>query len=99
MVSRNQPNIAAELDHGPRLWQFGRMTDVTALTQGSTLPSVKARRLIREAANVSQIEMAVAVGVSRWSILRWETDQSEPRGNNRRRYAGVLAALREVADG
>lgn len=71
---------------------------VEALVEGAMLPPVAARRAIRLAAGVGQEELARALGVSRWSVLRWERGRVEPRGESRRHYAGALRVMRGVAD-
>lgn len=73
------------------------MDKIENLLEGAVLPPVKARRAIRLAAGVGQGELAAYLGVSRWSLLRWEKEgRSDPQGDTRRRYAGALDALREA---
>ena len=60
------------------------------------LPSAKTRRAIRLAAGVSQSRMAEELGVHRLTFVRWESGEHEPRGENRERYAELLASLRQV---
>jgi DNA-binding XRE family transcriptional regulator len=74
------------------------MVDVAELTQGATLPPVASRRAIRLAAGVGQTELAEALGVSRWSLIRWETGQAEPMPDARRKYAGALRVLQGATD-
>jgi DNA-binding transcriptional regulator YiaG len=50
------------------------------------LPDPATRRALREKAGLSQIELADAIGVSRWEILRWERGQVRPTGAARDRY-------------
>ena len=69
---------------------------VEALRQGTTLPPVRARRAIREAAGIGQGELAAVLDVSRFSLWRWETGKAEPQGDVRRRYAGALRALQGI---
>lgn len=80
------------------LWHRGDMVEVAELAQGATLPPVAARRAIRLAAGVGQTELAEALGVSRWSLIRWETGRTEPMPEARRRYAGALRALQGATD-
>jgi DNA-binding XRE family transcriptional regulator len=61
------------------------------------LPSAKARRAIRVAADVSQGRMAAEVGVHRSTLIRWENGECVPRGEARERYAKLLAALQQVS--
>jgi len=59
-----------------------------------TLPTPAARRLLREAAELSLADIGVMVGATRSAVSRWERGERRPRGENRRRYAAVLADLR-----
>lgn len=61
------------------------------------LPAVKVRRAIRLAAGVSQVRMAAELGIHRLTFVRWEKGSIEPRGDNRERYARLLAELQQVA--
>ena len=60
------------------------------------LPPPAERRRIREAAGVSQREMAKALGTSWTSIQRWENG-SRPRGQEAA-YARLLEALRRLGE-
>ena len=59
------------------------------------LPSAEERRRIREAAGVSQRELALALGVSWTAVQRWENGAS-PRSRVEE-YATALAQLAEAA--
>lgn len=61
------------------------------------LPPAETRRAIRQAAGVSQLRMAAEVGVHRATLIRWEKDEQQPRGDARERYARLLNELSEVA--
>jgi DNA-binding XRE family transcriptional regulator len=61
------------------------------------LPPLKTRLAIRERAGVSQIRMATELGVHRTTFIRWESGAIEPRGENRQRYARLLADLQQAA--
>jgi DNA-binding transcriptional regulator YiaG len=61
------------------------------------LPAPPERRAIREAAGVTLAQVAVVVGVTRSAVSFWELGESEPRGENLRRYSDVLRVLREAA--
>jgi predicted transcriptional regulator len=75
-------------------------SDIGATVQGAVLPDPRVRRGIREAVGLTVSEVAALAGCSRWSVYRWEAGTAEPIGERRRRYAGVLSALREGrADG
>lgn len=75
----------------------GTMYDQTAAQiealMRATLPPVRARRAIRLAAGVSQVELAEVLGVSRWSVLRWEAGTHEPVGDTKRLYAEALRTM------
>jgi predicted transcriptional regulator len=62
------------------------------------LPDPRVRRLLREAAGVSQAELASVVGVSRPSVSRYETGSRNPRGRRLLAYLAALDRLRGVAD-
>jgi len=59
------------------------------------LPSAEERRRIREAAGVSQRELALALGVSWTAVQRWENG-ARPRSRVEE-YATALAQLAEAA--
>ncbi|MEJ7569984.1 MAG: helix-turn-helix domain-containing protein [Gaiellaceae bacterium] len=65
------------------------------LRERRQLPPADERRRIREAADVSQRELARALGVSWTAIQRWE-DGARPR-NHTVQYAEALAELRRFA--
>lgn len=53
-------------------------------------------REIREAARLTQLEVAAVVGTTVVSISRWETGARSPRGEPALRYARLLARLADV---
>jgi transcriptional regulator with XRE-family HTH domain len=53
-------------------------------------------KAVRQAARISQSELARNVGVSQASISRWEAGNRIPRGKAARRYAKVLRALEKA---
>lgn len=61
------------------------------------LPTPALRRALREAAGLSQQEMAEAVGASRAAVGYWENGQRCPRGALLDRYVEALNALQEEA--
>lgn len=61
------------------------------------LPPAAERRRIREAAGVSQHEMAKALGVSWTAIYRWETGSKPRQREHEVGYADLLAELKRVA--
>jgi len=100
MVTRTAVHRCADrVDEETAQWHHGGMEDVDALVQGTALPRAAARHLIRLSAGVGQAELARVLGVSRWSIRRWELGQNEPLGDTRRRYAAALHALRAAGEG
>ncbi len=73
------------------------MTLIDEVRARPQLPPVKVRRAIRLAADVSQMRMAAELGVHRITFIRWESGTYEPRGDNRERYAKLLAELQQVS--
>jgi len=72
-----------------------RATDLQLLTWMRGMPASE-RRLLRECANISRVELAAAVGVSRAGLTKWELDTScsrTPSGQPALRYARLLARL------
>jgi DNA-binding transcriptional regulator YiaG len=61
------------------------------------LPDPPVRRGIREAANLSQIDMARGLGVTATSVSRYEGGQREPRDPAvLRRYVAMLQQLMKL---
>lgn len=63
----------------------------------SSLPEPAERRSLREAAGLTQRELADAVGVDRTTIAHWESGRHTPNGKLLDSYLEALGALREVA--
>lgn len=61
------------------------------------LPPPAVARAIRDAAGVSQQQVADELGVNRVSVARWELGERVPRGELRLRYIDLLDELREAA--
>ncbi|AIS00091.1 helix-turn-helix domain-containing protein [Streptomyces glaucescens] len=61
------------------------------------LPPPKERRRLREAAALTQAQLASQVGVSRETVRAWESGRTSPRGRRRDAYARLLAQLAEPA--
>ncbi|MFF3489026.1 helix-turn-helix transcriptional regulator [Streptomyces sp. NPDC002701] len=57
------------------------------------LPGPGERARLRLAANLTQAEVAEAVGVNRVQVARWETGRAEPRQPHRWLYAQLLHDL------
>ena len=83
------------------MWPFrrtvGRMSfDVIErrLRARSELPEPRVRRALREAAGVSQADVAAAVGVSRQAVDHWESGTRYPRPKHLAAYLEVLRILR-----
>ncbi|MEU9603137.1 sigma factor-like helix-turn-helix DNA-binding protein [Streptomyces sp. NPDC048057] len=67
------------------------MTQSTAPSPETPLPTPKERRRLREALSLSEEQVANAVGVTKATVRAWETGRSDPRGRRREAYAKVLA--------
>ncbi|WP_327687334.1 helix-turn-helix transcriptional regulator [Streptomyces sp. NBC_00467] len=61
--------------------------------QSVRLPAPAARARLRQAASLTQAEVAEAIGVHRIQVVRWESGQAEPRNPHRRAYGRLLAGL------
>ena len=55
-------------------------------------------KALREAAGLTQFELAVKVGVTPTSVSAWERGQYEPRASQLRKLAGVLGVLMDDID-
>jgi len=64
-------------------------------TPATPLPPPKERRRLREAASLTQAQLATRVGVSRETVRAWETGRTTPRGRKREAYAKWLNDLAE----
>jgi transcriptional regulator with XRE-family HTH domain len=60
------------------------------------LPAPAQCRALREAAELTQQELADVLGVSKQTVSYWETGARSPRGARLYRYAEALNALREA---
>ncbi|MEU4494471.1 helix-turn-helix domain-containing protein [Streptomyces sp. NPDC023998] len=74
------------------------MTQSTARSATSPLPSPEERRRLREASAVSEQEVATAIGVTPATVRSWETGRTNPRGRKREAYAKLLAAWANEPD-
>jgi DNA-binding transcriptional regulator YiaG len=61
------------------------------------LPAPEERRAIRQAAGLSQGELAQAIGVTRQAISNWESGVRTPQGTFLERYVTAIRTLRESA--
>ncbi len=75
------------------------MSLIDAVRTRSALPTPALRRAIREAAGVSQGQIARELGVHRMTVCRWEAGTSTPSGDHRHAYAGILNDLSEATRG
>jgi len=67
------------------------------LTAPVDLPEPAELRSLREAAGLSQQQLADALGVTRAAISHWETGTRSPRrGEMRHRYMSAVRVLREA---
>lgn len=64
-------------------------------TPATPLPPPEERRRLREAASLTQAQLATRVGVSRETVRAWETGRTTPRGRKREAYAKLLDDLAE----
>ncbi|MGW1779233.1 helix-turn-helix domain-containing protein [Streptomyces sp. NPDC002143] len=60
------------------------------------LPSPKERRRLREAASLTQAQVAEQVGVARETVRAWESGRTTPHGPKREAYANLLASLNKA---
>jgi DNA-binding transcriptional regulator YiaG len=60
------------------------------------LPEPRIRRLVREAAGISQSELAETLGVSTATVCRWESGKRRPRGAALESYVRLLDELRSL---
>ncbi|MFI1027783.1 helix-turn-helix domain-containing protein [Streptomyces sp. NPDC020951] len=60
------------------------------------LPSPKERRRLREAASLTQAQVAEQMGVARETVRAWESGRTTPRGPQREAYAKLLASLNKA---
>ncbi|MEU5280671.1 helix-turn-helix domain-containing protein [Streptomyces asoensis] len=57
------------------------------------LPSPERRRHLREAASLTQAQLARRIGVTRGTVRAWESGRTTPRGPRREAYADLLTSL------
>ena len=67
---------------------------ITRARTRSSLPSPPVRRLIREQSELTQSDIALALGVHRTAVCRYESGDQNPRGATREAYAALLDRLR-----
>ena len=64
-------------------------------TPATPLPPPEERRRLREAASLTQAQVATRVGVSRETVRAWENGRTTPRGHRKEAYAQLLRFLAE----
>ncbi|MFI8949301.1 helix-turn-helix domain-containing protein [Streptomyces sp. NPDC053750] len=62
------------------------------------LPPPKTRRHLREAAALTQAELATRLGVGRGTVRAWESGRTTPRGRKREAYAELLNTLAKAEE-
>lgn len=65
----------------------------------SPLPPPGERRRLREAASLTQAQLAARLGVPKGQVRAWESGRSAPRGRTREAYVELLASLTEDQKG
>ncbi|MGW6262561.1 helix-turn-helix transcriptional regulator [Streptomyces sp. NPDC055085] len=69
------------------------------LQRAVSLPAPAERARLRLAGNLTQAEVAEALGVHRVQVARWETGRAEPRQPHRQTYARLLSGLASKLEG
>lgn len=72
-------------------------SDLHELAQGRVLIRSGVPRAVRKKLGLSLSEVAAAVGVTRSSVLRWETGITVPRSAAALRYVAEIRRLRRLA--
>jgi DNA-binding XRE family transcriptional regulator len=62
------------------------------------LPSPEIARLLRRNAGLTRTEVAALLGVSRWSVMRWEEGLASPTPRVAPAYARLLERLAKEVD-
>lgn len=65
--------------------------DALAGNPVAELPDLNERVRLRSRFGISQTKLAATLGVTRKTVYAWENGKSEPTGENRERYAEILA--------
>ncbi|MFG1669798.1 helix-turn-helix domain-containing protein [Streptomyces sp. Y7] len=68
-------------------------------TPAAQLPPPEERRRLREAASLTQAQVAERVGVSRETVRAWESGRTTPRGRRREAYAQLLRTVADKTEG
>lgn len=75
-----------------------RMDVIQQVRAARALPAPAIARALRQAAGLSQGQVAEHLGVHRLTLHRWETGANRPRGQHLADYAALVADLqRELA--
>ncbi len=72
-------------------------SDLHELAQGRVLIRSGVPRAVRKKLGLSLAEVAASVGVTRSSVLRWETGETAPRSAAALRYVAEIRRLRRLA--
>ena len=70
-----------------------RRSNTELITEARTAARNGRARQLRENANLSQDEIAAAVGVTQQAVALWETGQRLPRGDHAAAYGRLLRRL------
>ncbi|MGW0790426.1 helix-turn-helix transcriptional regulator [Streptomyces sp. NPDC002911] len=74
---------------------FGAVDALLQQVARDGLPAPAERKRLREAAGLSQAQVATALEVRREAVGNWESGKAEPRRPKRAAYARLLAGLAE----
>jgi transcriptional regulator with XRE-family HTH domain len=72
------------------------ITDLARLTRVRVAAANGRARALRQAAGLTQAEIAAAVGVAQPTVALWESGRRVPRGAAALRYAEALETLEAV---
>lgn len=67
--------------------------ELLSASKARKLPTPDERKAIREAANITQAEVAAVIGTSAQAVSQYEAGKRQPRGELRTRYSELLTFL------